>query len=171
MEKPTWTLPVAWHCAAQLASPAHPHLPCHLPPLARRTKGAWSPRASTRRPPPASLLAAGGIRGRHAPPDPPCPLPSPLVAPLLLCSLPRCCPSATIATDAVRRAHRSPLAPPSCPKALPPRPLPLRQAVHRRMPCGAITVAFFTSGRRGSPSPLAAVSASPELAVVSSGPL
>ena len=104
-------------------------------------------RASTRRPPPASPLAAGGPRRRHALPSASLtPSPSLQWPPLLSLALPRKRPSTAVAAARRSRSHHAPLASLMCPKAPPPRPQPLRQATQADAPCSGSPDLFFNLG-------------------------
>ena len=82
---------------------------------------------------------------------------------LLPCSLsPR--PNAAVAATRHCRSHHLPLASPTRPGAPPPRSKALRRATQAGASRGAVAVAFFASGRRGSPSPLRRLQSFPRAA-------
>ena len=156
--------------AAGRPSPPPPP-PYRFPPQASR-QSACSPRVHTR----PSHLLPGCLRpqrpGRlHASPRI---TPDPLAHFLVLIpSLSLCtsCPSATIATDAVRRGHRQPLALPLSSGAPPRPPLPPHQGGRRRKPWLPPAPPFPSSATEDSRHRFAAIDASPELLTCSPTPL
>ena len=89
--------------------------------------------------------------------------------PLPWFSLPRAHPSAAAAIARRGHSHRLPLASPSCPGAPPRRQLPPRRATQAGVPRGAVAVAKFDSGRRGSSPAIRELPGIPDLALALAG--
>ena len=142
---------------ALLAQPTS--FPCLLPAAARRTPGVCSPRAHHLHPAWLPPRRSGPPLQRHTAPDLSRTLPRPRP---LLCHPLSHAPNAVIAAVRRCRGHRLPLVPPSCPRAPPRLPRPLRQATRRRTPCGATIAIVFLLGRRRPPTPIHRLQCVPE---------
>ena len=77
--------------------------------------------------------------------------------------------SAAVAAARRGHSHRLPLASPSCPGAPPRRQLPPRRATQAGVPRGAVAVAKFASGRRGSSPAIRELPGIPDLALALAG--
>ena len=124
---------------------------------------AVTPRHLPACPPPRRLDVRNVATRCPAPLSLPLPRPPPL--PLLSLSHPR----TTAAADGHHRSHRLSLASPSSPGAPPRRQLPPRRATQAGVPRGAVAVAKFDSGRRGSSPAIRELPGIPDLALALAG--
>ena len=128
------------------SGPAHLHSsPVVFLPLAPKLLGG-----ERRRRPGHLLLAASPWPLRVTPRSPLAPLSHSLPTPSPFSALPLSRPSALIAAARCCRDHSHCLAMPMRPEAPPRPPRPLHQATRSWTRCNAATVAFSTTGRRGS---------------------
>ena len=95
--------------------------------------------------------------------------PTSLTPPLLPLSPFPSHPRTTAAADGHHRSHRLSLASPSSPGAPPRRQLPPRRATQAGVPRGAVAVAKFDSGRRGSSPSIRELPGIPDLALALAG--
>ena len=119
-----------------------------------------------RRPPPPSLPAwplSNAPRRRHGDAEPPRPLYHSPRGPPLLCFLSLTRPNAAIATDAVRRGHRPPLALPLGSGAPPRPPLPPHRSTALRKPCSVVFKLIFNLRPPSTSSSIRRRSCFPEL--------
>ena len=104
----------------------------------------------------AQQQQAGPASRRPSPPPP-------------LLSFSRCCRAELIAAVHRSHSHRLPLASPTRSPAPPRPPLPPRRATQDGAPRGAVAVAIFASGRRGSSPSIRELPGIPDLALALAG--